>query len=255
MIRSISVRRLRLDVLEHRGVVGAPRAAWRARSSPRDRRGEGSPQQPPPPCPPPRGRRRDRPRSVGLSRAAKWASCGRPVSAATELTVALKISFDHCAGLRSGSASAFRPARTSSVAVSPTRSKRGVLVRAEPGLGVEDVLDVRVGVLGTAHEGDRRDDRPVAVGADDLLRAEPVEHRHHIASGTARERLRCRCQPVAFVATMTRSTGGRSVRIAEGVDLEHEGRCRPLTRRPSAFSASACSRRRVSTQTSATCAR
>jgi len=34
------------------------------------------------------------------------------VSAATPLTVALKMSFDHCAGRRSGSASAFSPAAT-----------------------------------------------------------------------------------------------------------------------------------------------
>ena len=34
---------------------------------------------------------------------------GRPVSAATAFTVALKISFDHCAGRRSSNASAFSP--------------------------------------------------------------------------------------------------------------------------------------------------
>ena len=55
--------------------------------------------------------------------AAKCWSCGSPVSAATPLTVALKISFDHCAGSRSGSASAFRPASTSSAAIFWTRSK------------------------------------------------------------------------------------------------------------------------------------
>ena len=48
--------------------------------------------------------------------------CGSPVSAATALTVALKISFDHCAGRRSGSAFAFRPARSSSAAISVTSS-------------------------------------------------------------------------------------------------------------------------------------
>ena len=56
------------------------------------------------------------------SSAAKCASCGSPVSAATALTVALKISFDHCAGRRSGNARAFRPARSISAASSSTRS-------------------------------------------------------------------------------------------------------------------------------------
>ena len=51
------------------------------------------------------------PRSDVRSSAAKCGSCGSPVSAATAFTVALKISFDHCAGLRSGNARAFRPER------------------------------------------------------------------------------------------------------------------------------------------------
>jgi hypothetical protein len=42
------------------------------------------------------------------------------VSAATPFTVALKISFDHWAGRKSGSASALRPERTSSAATSST---------------------------------------------------------------------------------------------------------------------------------------
>ena len=48
----------------------------------------------------------------GRSSAAKCGSCGSPVSAATAFTVALKISFDHCAGRRSGNARAFRPERS-----------------------------------------------------------------------------------------------------------------------------------------------
>ena len=41
---------------------------------------------------------------IGRARrsAAKWGSWGSPVSAATALTVALKISFDHCAGPQVG---------------------------------------------------------------------------------------------------------------------------------------------------------
>ena len=44
------------------------------------------------------------------------------MSAATPFTVALKISFDHCAGRRSGSTSAFSPERTISSPASCTSS-------------------------------------------------------------------------------------------------------------------------------------
>ena len=57
------------------------------------------------------------------SPSAKWKSCGSPVSAATVFTVALKMSFDHWAGRRSGNASAFRPAeRMSSATASASAS-------------------------------------------------------------------------------------------------------------------------------------
>ena len=56
--------------------------------------------------------------------------------------------------------------------------ERRRLVRPDPGLGVEHVLDVRVGVARAAHEGDARDDRPVADAAHGLLGAEAVQHRH-----------------------------------------------------------------------------
>ena len=98
------------------------------------------------------------------SSAAKWKSCGSPVSAATALTVALKISFDHCAGRRSSNASAFRPDETISSATSSREARRRLARRAEPRRGVEDVLDVRVAVARAAHERDGRDQRPVAVG-------------------------------------------------------------------------------------------
>src|SRR5918992_5957619 len=60
--------------------------------------------------------------------------------------------------------------------------------------------------------------------------------------------------PAAFVATIARSNGSR----ASGSLAAVTRACRsllPLTRRPSRFSASACSRRRVSTETSHTWAR
>ena len=55
--------------------------------------------------------------------------------------------------------------------------ERRVLVRAEPRLGVEDVLDVRVGVPRAAHERHPGHDRPGTVRADDLLRADAVQAR------------------------------------------------------------------------------
>ena len=64
------------------------------------------------------------------STSAKCASCGSPVSAATVLTVALKISFDHCAGRRSSNASAFRPELAISSATA--RASSGVVPRAGP---------------------------------------------------------------------------------------------------------------------------
>ena len=54
----------------------------------------------------------------------------------------------------------------------------GVLVRPEPCLGVEDVLDVRVVVPRAAHERDRGDDRPGPVPPHGLLGAEAVEGGH-----------------------------------------------------------------------------
>src|SRR5207244_9712358 len=54
-----------------------------------------------------------------------------------------------------------------------------VFVWAEPRRSLEDVFDVRVGMLGPAHECDGGDQRPVAVRTNDLLCAEPVLDGHH----------------------------------------------------------------------------
>ena len=62
---------------------------------------------------------------------------------------------------------------------------RRAAVGADPGGGVEDVLDVRVAVTRAAHERDRGEERPLAVRRHDLLRTEPVLDRHH---GRSRER-------------------------------------------------------------------
>ena len=56
--------------------------------------------------------------------------------------------------------------------------ERGVAVRPEPRRRVEDVLNVRVGMLGAAHEGDRGHERPVAVCPNDLLGTETVLDGH-----------------------------------------------------------------------------
>ena len=58
------------------------------------------------------------------------------------------------------------------------RLVRRLAVRSEPRLGVEDVLDLGVAATVPAHERDSRDERPVAVAADDLLRPEPVLDGH-----------------------------------------------------------------------------
>ena len=101
------------------------------------------------------------------------------MSAATPFTVALKTSFDHCAGRRSWNASAFRPALSMSSAT--RRASASVVPRNGPihVARVEDVLDVVVAVARPAHEGDGGEERPVAVRGDDLLGAEPVLDRHH----------------------------------------------------------------------------
>ena len=81
--------------------------------------------------------------------AANAPTCGRSVSAATVFTVALKISFDHCAGRRSGKARARSPEATSSASTSCACSYVAVPANGpEPGLGVELVLDVRVARAG-----------------------------------------------------------------------------------------------------------
>ena len=97
-------------------------AASRGRSSPTGRRGARS--RPPRrrPCPRRRGRGRDGRDRSGSPRPRSAGRAGGPVSAATELTVALKMSFDHCAGRRSRSASTFSPAARIRAAASSTLS-------------------------------------------------------------------------------------------------------------------------------------
>ena len=86
--------------------------------------------------------------------------------------------------------------------------ERRVLVRAEPRLRVEDVLDVGVRVPRPAHEGHAGDDRPLAVRTDDLLGADPVQDGHHRRlREAALERLAADSSPDAFVATIATSNG------------------------------------------------
>ena len=181
------------------------------------------------------------------------ASCGSPVSAATAFTVALKISFDHWAGRRSGKARAFRPERSISAASSSTRVVRDPVVRAEPGLRVEDVLDVRVVVPRAAHEGDAGDERPVPVPAHDLLGAEAVLDRHDGGFGKAAGERTCGVVEPGRFRRHDRDVELRQLgRVVGGVDTAGElGPARYLAAPRPRVRARARARR-VSTQTSAT---
>ena len=77
---------------------------------------------------------------------------------------------------------------------------RRAAVRADPGRRVEDVLDVRVAVARAAHERDRREERPRALRADDLLGAEPVLHGHHRRAGEVPGEAPCQRVEVAALA-------------------------------------------------------
>ena len=194
-------------------------AAWRGRSSPTGRRGARSRPRPRPPCPRRRGRGRGGRDRSGSPRPRSARSCGRPVSAATEFTVALKMSFDHCAGRRSRKRLDLEPRRPDQRRRLLDALVRRVLVRAEPRLGVEDVLDVRVVVAGAAHERDGGDDRPVAVARERSPRrrgrsasssSSPRESGPRASSPPA-------SRPGAFVARMPRSNGGISAGSLEAV--------------------------------------
>ena len=95
------------------------------------------------------------------------------------LTVALKISFDHCAGRRSSNASAFSPDATISSATACASA--GVVPRAGPiQVAVSStystcVSSCRVPLMNVT-DGQLA---PVAVAADDLVGADPVLHGHH----------------------------------------------------------------------------
>ena len=111
---------------------------------------------------------------------------------------------------------------------------------------------MRVVVARPAHERDARDDRPVAVAADDLLGPEPVLDREIVASGNRpSSAAAASSRPVALVATIATSSGGQLSRIGRRVDTPREVGA-PVTVSPSLSSARACSGRRVRTQTSAT---
>ena len=120
-------RPVRVDVLQHRRVVRRPTPGREDVHLPRvvvklDAGGPGDR------LPSSTSPWTSRPRSVGSFSAAKWGSCRSPVIAATGLTAALKISFDHWAGRRSGSASpSARSARSCRRLLD--RRERRVLVR------------------------------------------------------------------------------------------------------------------------------
>ena len=166
------------------------------------------------------------------------------------------MSFDHCAGRRSGSASAFRPEATIVSAISCTRSN-GVSSYGPSQVSVSRmystcVSECRVPLMNVT----AGDDRPVAVLAHDLLGAEAVEHGHHVASGNAPSSACTRRLEPARLRRDDREVGcGELGRVGRGDRRAREARSCRSREAPRAFSASACSRRRVSTETSHTCAR
>ena len=231
---SISVAAVRLDVLEHRRVVRAaalrrehvhlPRilAELDARSG---RDGFALVHQ---------VAERDARGRPGASSAAKCGSCGSPVSAATVLTVALKISFDHCAGRRSSNASAFSPEDDDQLG-DARRRPRGVVPRAGPiHVAVSSTYSTcvsawRVPLMNVT----RGEQRPVAVRADDLVGADPVLHGHQrrvrpVALRAARRLRRGRCP----CRRRSRARAPAARRGSVAAVTRPTKSARPLTRRP-----------------------
>ena len=187
--------------------------------------------------------------------AAKWKSCGRPVSAATALTVALKISFDHCAGRRSSNASAFSPAERINSATDSASA--GVVSRYGP---------IQVAVSSTYSTCESSCRVPLM-----KVTAERSGHAPCAATTSSAPSPFCAVMTVAFAkrpasdaasgsrspplhARITRSASPSSAGSVEATTRAVKSE-RPETRRPCSFSVRACSSRRVSTATSATRAR
>ena len=199
--------------------------------------------------------RTSRPRSVYSSSAAKWKSCGSSVRAATPLTVALKISFDHCAGRRSENASAFRPDDSMSRDTSSTSSS-GVSSYGPSQVGVSStystsVSECRVPLMKVIAEmsGHGPYRRTISSAPRPFWTVISVASGKcpSIADATA-------SRSVPLHAMIPRSKAGRPAGSTLASTCASRS-LRPVMRKPRSFSASACSRRRVKTETSATCAR
>ena len=125
------------------------------------------------------------PRSPGSSSCAKWKSCGRPVSAADRVHRRVEDQLRPLRGPEIRERLGLQSRRDDRVGDVLHDRERRVLVGAEPGLRVEDVLDVRVGVPRAAHERHAGDDRPAAARTNHLLCADAVQHRDHGRVGEA----------------------------------------------------------------------
>ena len=186
--------------------------------------------------------------------AANAATWGRFVTAATVLTVALKISFDHCAGRRSGNARAWRPDSCSSRSIPCTVSKddRYGPIQVSVSSSYSMWLSVwRTPLMNVTAETSGQS--PCRATSSSAPRPFWIVITVAPAMRPA-SRSAAASTSVAFVARMTRSASGSPAASSAAVTRETRSLL-PLMRRPLRTSASACSGRRVSTETSATCAR
>ena len=193
---------------------------------------------------------------MGASTRAKAETCGRSVSAATVFTVALKISFDHCAGRRSGKARARSPDSTRSASISCARSYVAVSENGPSHVSVSSSYSTwssawRTPLMNVTAEMSGRSPCARTISSA----PSPFWIVITVADGTwPASRAAAASTSVAFVARMTRSASGRadSSAVARRAAVKS---LLPETRRPLDVSASAWSGRRVSTQVSATRAR
>ena len=195
------------------------------------------------------------PRSVGPSSSAKWKSCDSPVSAATGLTAALKMSSTTA---RVGGPAGLPPSGPTrrSCRRCPARVWNDVSSYGPSHVSVSRmystcVSEWRVPLMNVTAE---------TIGQSPCLRTTssapmPLSTVITVASGKRPSSASVAAsRPDAFVATMATSNGGSSAGSAVAVTRAWRSFF-PLTRRPSPFNAAACSLRRVSTETSQTRAR
>ncbi len=177
------------------------------------------------------------------------------MSAATPFTVALKISFDHCAGRRSANAAAFRPDET--IRSATARASASVVPRFGPiHVSVSSTYSTcaspcRVPLMNVTDE--RSGQSPWAPTISSAPRPFWIVITVAPAKRPA-SRAATGSRSVPLQATITSSGSGSASGSAAAVTCAVKS-ARPETRRPCSLSARACSSRRVRIETSATRAR